>query len=218
MLPKPEKTKKINNNFLSDSEITKESDEVVKAKKIKSKRKIILISLIATAGLSFIFWSAKSIQSFTASPHPLNFNFHFNFKLPQLDVKTNTKTATFNDTSKSDVDKFLAEQKLSAIIVKNSDYNNPLYQFNFSNANTTNFISELSKIKFTETSSLISGLPEGLLFQEKLDISSGLYGLTIKLPNRQLTFILQDNNKSSNFSQNVSNFINRAYWYSVSLN
>lgn len=218
MLPKPEKTKKINNNFLSDSEITKESDEVVKAKKIKSKRKIILISLIATAGLSFIFWSVRNIQSFTASSHPLNFNFHFNFKLPQLDVKTNTKTATFNDTSKSDLDKFLSEQKLSAIIVKNSDYNNPLYQFNFSNTNTTNFISELSKIKFTETSSFVSSLPEGLLFQEKLDISSGLYGLTIKLPNRQLTFILQDNNKSSNFSQNVSNFINRAYWYSVSLN
>lgn len=216
MLPKPEKGKKLNNNFLSDSEITKESDEVIAAKKVKSKRRMILISLFCTAGLSLVFWSIKSIQSFTASPHPLNFNFHF--KLPEFNFKTNTGTKTSTSISASDLDKFLSDQKLSAIIFKKNDLNNSIYQFNFSNSNITNFISELSKTKSTETSNIISGLPEGLLFQEKLDTSSGLYGLNVNLPNSQITFIIQDNNKSENFNQNISSFINQAYWYSVSQN
>jgi len=216
MLPKPEKGKKLNNNFLSDSEITKESDEVVAAKKVKSKRRIILISLIGTAGLSLIFWTVKGVQSFISSPHPINFS--FNFKLPQFNFKTNTETKTKTSTSilSSDLDKFLSDQKLSAVIFKNNDLTNPIYQYNFSNSNISEFISELSKTKSTETSSIVSGLPEGLLFQEKLD--ANLYGLTIKLPNQSLTFIVQDTNKSENFSQNISSFINQTYWYSVSQN
>ena len=211
MLPKPEKGKKLNNNFLSDSEITKESDEVVKAKKLKSKRKIILISLVATAGLSLIFWSAKSIQLFTSSPHHFNLNFHFN--LPTFDFKTPAKNST--NISTSDLDKFLSSSNLSAVIFKNGNYSTPVYQFNFSDS-TTDFISQLTKIKPTSTSSAVSGLPEGLSYQEKLD--SSLYGLIIKLPNEQLIFIIKDNNQSASFSQNISNFINQAYWYSVSLN
>lgn len=216
MLPKPEKGKKLNNNFLSDSEITKESDEVIAAKKVKSKRKMILISLICTAGLSLIFWTVKGVQSFIASPHPINFSFNFN--LPKFNFKTNPETKTSTSTLSSDLDKFLSQANLSAIILKNNNLVNPLYQLNFSNSNISEFISQLSKIKFTETSNIISGLPEGLLFQEKLDTPSGLYGLTIKLPKDQLTFIIQDNNKSPNFNQNISSFINQAYWYSVSQN
>jgi hypothetical protein len=209
MLPKQEKTRKLNNNFLSDSEITKESEEVINAKKTKTKRKIILISLICTAGLSLIFWSVKGIQSFTASPHPLNLN--FNFKLPSFKFKTKNKVSI--DISTSDLDSFLSSQNLSAIIFKESDFSNPIYQFNFSNTNVNDFISELSKTKSTETSSIVSGLPEGLLFQEKLD--NDIYGLIVNLPGYKLTFIIQDNKKSINFTQNISSFINQAYWYSV---
>jgi hypothetical protein len=212
MLPKQEKTKRLNNNYLSDSEITKESEEVVNAKKTKVKRKIILISLICTAGLSLIFWSVKGIQSFTASPRPLNLN--FNFKLPSFKFKTNNKVST--DISTSDLDNFLSSQNLSAIVFKNSDFSNPIYQFNFSNTNINDFISELSKTKSTETSNIVSGLPEGLLFQEKLD--NDVYGLIVNLPEYNLTFLIQDNKKSINFTQNISSFIKQAYWYSVSQN
>lgn len=216
MLPKPEKGKKLNNNFLSDSEITKESEEVIAAKKVKSKRRMILISLIGTAGLSLAFWTVKGVQSFISSPHPINFS--LNFKLPQFNFKTNTETKTSTNISTSDLDKFLSDQKLSAVIFKDNNLNNPIYQYNFSNSNIANFISELSKTKSTETSSIVSGLPEGLLFQEKLDTSSNFYGLNINLPSGQITFVIQDNNKSQNFNQNISSFINQAYWYSVSQN
>ena len=214
MLPKPEKGKKLNNNFLSDSEITKESEEVINAKKVKNKRKTILISLIATAGLSFIFWAAKGIQSFTNSPHPINLNFHFDFKLPSLEFQTNNNKASTN-ISNSDLNQFLSDQNWSAIIVKNNNFSNPIYQFNFSNSNT-DFISTLVESDSVETSNFVSGLPEGFTFQEKLE--NHIYGLIIKLPNNQITFIVQDNNQSENFSQNISSFINQAYWYSVSQN
>jgi hypothetical protein len=212
MLPKPEKGKKLNNNFLSDSEITKESEEVVNAKKVKSKRRLILISLIATAGLSFIFWSIKGIQSFINSPHSLNLNFNFDFKMPSFNFSTSNKNST--DISNTDLDKFLSQKNWSAIILKNGDLSSLFYQYNFPNPNIDDFISELSNIKPSENSPIASNLPQGLILQEKLNDS--LYGLNINLPNNQLTFIIKDNSNSDNFSQNISSFINQAYWYSIS--
>lgn len=216
MLPKPEKgkAKKLNNNFLSDSEITKESEEVVNAKKVKSKRRLILISLLCTVGLSLIFWTIKGVQSFTSSPHPLNFHLNFNLKLPQINLKTEPKSST--SVSSADLDKFLANQNWSALILKNNELSSPFYQFNYSDADISSLFSDLSKLKPTETSNFISGLPEGLSFQEKLD--DFIYGLIVNFPGNQLTFIVKDNQKSENFSQNISGFINQAYWYSVSQN
>lgn len=216
MLPKPEKgkNKKINNNFLSDSEITKESEEVVNAKKVKTKRRLILISLICTVGMSLIFWAIKSIQSFTSSPHPLNFHLNFNFKFPQFNFKSEPKSST--DISSTDLDKFLSNHNWSAVILKNNELSSSFYQFNYSDSDTSNLISDLNKIKPIETSNFISGLPEGLSFQEKLNDFT--YSLIINLPNSQLMFIIKDNQKSENFSQNISEFINQAYWYSVSQN
>ena len=210
MLPKPikSKSKKLNNNFLSDSEITKESEEVINAKKVAGKRRLILISLILTAGLSFIFWAGKGIQSFISSPHPLNF--HLNFKLPSFNFKSEPKTST--NISDSDLNQFLSDRNWSVIFLKNSDLSMPLYQYNFSE-NVNDFISDLSKIEPSETGNFISDLPQGLLFQEKLDDFT--YGLTITLPNNRLTFIIKDNVQSDNFPQSLSSFINQAYWYSV---
>jgi hypothetical protein len=213
MLPKPEKgkNKKLNNNFLSDSEVTQESEEVVNAKKIKSKRRLIFISLICTVGLSLIFWGIKAIQSFTTSPHPLNFHLNFNLKLPKFNLKSTTKSST--DISNVDLDKFLSQKNWSAIILKNNSLSAPLYQYNFSDSDINNLISDLNKIKPTEISNIASNLPQGLLFQEKLD--NFIYGLVISLPNSQLIFIVKDNKQSANFTQNISEFIDQAYWYSV---
>lgn len=216
MLPKPEKTKKLNNNFLSDSEITKESDEVIAAKKITSKRKIILISLVCTAGLSLLFWTVKNIQSFIASPHPINLNLHFNFKFP--DIKFGLKSKSSANISDTNLNQFLSDRNWSAIIFKNYDLLNPVYRFNFSNSNIDDFISELSNSDSTETSNIISGLPEGLSFREKIDISQHIYGLNINLPDNQLIFIVIDNNQSETFPQDISSFINQSYWYSISRN
>ena len=66
MLPKPEKNKKIT----SDTETTPEISPEVK---VKAKRQLVAILLIATFGLSFIFWAYRLLSTKS-----------FVFKLPTL--------------------------------------------------------------------------------------------------------------------------------------
>jgi hypothetical protein len=220
MLPKPEKTKKLNNNFLSDSEITKESDEVIAAKKVKSKRRMILISLICTAGLSLVFWTIKGVQSFIENPQQLSFNFHpnLNFKLPSINF-TPINTSSSN-ISANTLDKFLSTKKWSVVILNNKNLSQPIYKSNYPDSDINDFVAELSKLKAIESSKVVSGLPEGILFQEKLNASSTpyTYGTIITLPSSKLIFIIKDSSNSATFSQDISQFINSAYWYSISQN
>ncbi len=219
MLPKPEKPKKLNNNFLSDSEITKESDEVVAAKKVKNKRRLILFSLIFTVGLSLFFWTVKGVQSFIKNPKPINFNFHpnLNFKFPSINF---IFTHNSSDISSSTLDKFLSDKQWSVVILKNNNFSQPLYRFNYLDDDFNKFIDELGKLEIIESSNIISDLPEGLLFQEKIDLSSRpySYGNIITLPSNKLIFIIKDLSNSSTFSQDISSFIKSAYWYSISQN
>ena len=219
MLPKPEKGKKINNNFLSDSEITKESDEVIAAKKIKTKRRLILISLICTAGLSLVFWTIRGVQSFVDNPKQLSFNFHpnFNFKFPSIKFTSNN---TPSKISSSNLDKFLSAKKWSVAVLNSNHLSQPIYQYNYADNNINNIVVELTKLKPIESSNIISGLPEGLLFQEKITTSSNpyTYGNIVTLPGKKLIFIIKDSSNSPTFSQEVSQFINQAYWYSISQN
>lgn len=220
MLPKPEKTKKINNNFLSDSEITQESPEVIALKKIKTKRRLVLISLICTAGLSLVFWVVRGAQSFINQPKSISFNFrpNLNFKFPSIKFISNN-----NSSSKilaSTLDKLLSTKKWSVAIFKNDVSSQPIYQFNYSQTDINNFIVDLTKVKATESSSITSELPEGLLFQEIINTSSSpyFYGNIITLPNGKLIFIIKDLSDLPTFQQDISQFINLAYWYSIQQN
>lgn len=219
MLPKPEKKSKLNNNLLSDSEITKESDEVIAAKKIKTKRRLILISLIATAGLSFIFWSIRGVQSFINSPKP-KFSFHLNLKFPDIKF-TSSNHQSSNKSSDDNLNQFLSNKNWSVIIFKNDDYENPLYKSNYSEStDLSDILTDLNKIRASENSNFTTNLPQGFLFQEKLDTSSNpyFYGNIITLPGSHLTFIIQDHSQSEDFPKNLSEFINLAYWYAISQN
>jgi hypothetical protein len=102
--------------------------------------------------------------------------------LPTFDFKTPAKNST--NISTSDLDKFLSSSNLSAVIFKNGNYSTPVYQFNFSDS-TTDFISQLTKIKPTSTSSAVSGLPEGILPGK---IRQFPLGLIINLPNEHSFF------------------------------
>jgi hypothetical protein len=219
MLPKPEKKQKLNNNLLSDSEITKESDEVIAAKRIKTKRRLILISLIFTAGLSLIFWTVRGVKSFLDSPEP-KFDFHFNFKLPDLKFKSNKQVV--NKSTDNNLNQFLSGKNWSVIIIKNNDLPKPVYQFNSDQftGQIDSLISDLNKIKATENSNILTNLPQGLLFQEKIDTISKpyFYGNIITLPGSHLTFMIYNQNQSQNFSKEISEFINLAYWYTISQN
>lgn len=217
MLPNP-KNKNIN-NLLSNPTVTAEEEAQINQKKLKTKRKIIIFSLIITAGLSFIFWSIKSVQSLIASP-PKSSLFS-NFKLPEFSLpKMNLK----NDTQSGDLLKFLKNSPAnwSVYVSLDIDYSKPIFEYQSTLLTAdNNFNPTLEKINIIKKSSqsLINlKLPEGLLFQEIVDSSSGIYyqGL-INLPKNKIFVLIKNNNPvdNSQIQTEIPELIDQIYWYAV---
>ena len=217
MLPKPEKTKKINKNLLADSEITKESDEVVAAKRLKSKRRLVLISLSLTVGLSFIFWSVRSVQSFINSPKTFNFHPNFNIKLPEFNLKKDS-SKNQNLTSDTDIRNFLKDKNWSVISFFVNQPNQPTFSQNADSSSFESDVNLLSSLNRPDQSQINLNLPQGLLFQEKLTQNGFLlYQNLITLPSTQLFISIKIPNANLSDNQsNLSQLVDMLYWYSVS--
>ncbi len=218
MLPNPKNNKNIN-NLLSNPSVSAEDEAQSYQKKLKFKRKIIVFSLIITAGLSFIFWVFKSIQSIVSSPP--QFNLSLNFKLPKLSLPKNN---LITNTGSSDLSKFLKKSTAnwSVYVSLDTDYSKPVFEYQSTLLTTDqNFNPLLEKISVTKKSSqsLINlSLPQGLFFQEIIDTSSGIYyqGL-IQLPKNKILVLIKNNNSidNSQIQTEISFLINQLYWYAV---
>lgn len=217
MLPKPEKTKKLNKNLLGDAEITQESEEVIAAKRLKTKRRLVLLSLCLTVGLSFAFWSFRHIQIFLNSPKDFSFHPNFNFQLPQFNLnKTNSNT---NTTSDSDLKNFLKNKNWSVFSVFVNKLDQPSFAFNFDQSSLQFTSGQFDSIKKTNQSLIGLDLPQGLSFQEKLTSNNSiLYQNLITLPSSQLLINVEIPNTSDveSVKPDLSQLVDRLYWYSVS--
>jgi len=210
MLPKPEKNKPIN-NLLTDSSITIENKAEISQKRLESKRRLILISLILTAGISLIFWTVRFTQKIINSPPSFSFNLKFN--LPKLNFKTTSKT-NFSD---SEIKKMLESKNWSVVAVFISNISTPIFQSNYS-SDINSTVLDISKIK-TSTQSLINlDLPQGLYFQEKISTSPGfVYQNLISLPNNQLVIsVISPTDNIESVKSELTSLVNSLYWYSVS--
>jgi len=213
MLPKPEKNKK--KLVDSNSEISSVADPQAAQKRAKLKRRLVLLSLFLTVGLSFIFWSVKHIQKILISPPKINFN----FQLPKFNKNISVK----QNNSPSDLNKYIKTLTESwAVYVslvpdpKNSIYqNSPI--FNLDEIPT--IVTHLSSIKSNPQSLVNLSLPEGLLFQESIDLNKNIfYQNIISLPkNKFLLLIKVDNPKNlDQAKKELPLLIEQIYWYSVS--
>ena len=217
MLPKPEKTKKINKNLLDDAEITQESEEVVAAKRLKTKRRLVLLSLCLTVGLSFAFWSFRRIQSFLNSPKDFSFRPTFNFQLPQFNL--NKISSPKNISSDSELQKFLKNKNWSVVSFFISNPNQPSFTFNFDQSSFQFNLDQFTSVKKTDQSLISLDLPQGLLFQEKLTNNNSIsYQNLITLPNSQLLININIPNISSieSVRSDLSQLVDQLYWYSIS--
>jgi len=218
MLPKPEKTKKLNKNLLEDSEITKESDEVVAAKRLKNKRRLVLISLGLTVGLSFVFWSFRSIQTYVESPHSFNFHPKFNFHLPQINFKT--KTTSYSSTSSdTELKNFLENKNWSVSSSFVAPNLKTVFSFNSGSISPEIETQSLLSIEASESSSIELNLPQGLSFQEEITESPYLiYKNLITLPSSQLLILVSAPEVSSldQIKNDLSHLVDLLYWYSIS--
>jgi hypothetical protein len=217
MLPNP-KNKNIKNLLDNSSESTVNEAEI-NLKKLKNKRKTIIFSLILTAGLSFLFWSYRSIQSLIRSPP--QFNFNLNLKLPKFSLNKNNQTTL---PSPTDLSRFLQKSSInwSIFVSLDSDYLNPVFEHASglltidNNLNTT--IDKIKAINKSSQSLVNLSLPEGLSFQEIIDISKGVYyqGL-VHLPKNKILILIKNNNLT-NLSQAQTELpllIDLLYWHSV---
>jgi len=216
MLPKPEKTKKLNKNLLGDAEITQESEEVIAAKRLKTKRRLILISLGLTVGLSFVFWTVHQVQQFSQSPKSFNFHPQLSFSFPKFNWGNTSHQTLFSDT---DIKNFLQNKNWIISSTFTNNLNQPVFSFNSSNFPLQTEINQLLTIKKTDQSLISLDLPQGLLFQEKIDNENSLsYQNLITLPTNQLFISIKipDTSSLDQIKSDLSQLTNMLYWYSVS--
>lgn len=211
MLPKPEKNKKIN-NLLDKSETVAENEANISRQR-QSKRRLVLISLLLTAGLSLFFWIFHNIQNFIDSPPSVNFDFKFN--LPGI----NFKTSTSKNLPDSEIKQFLASKNWSVSVAFKSNPSNLIFQSNQSLNNLDQVISELSKIKPSDNSLINLNLPQGLSFQEKIISDNNLtYQNLISFPGDQIVIsvIINNTDNLESVKSDLSDLVDSLYWYSVS--
>ncbi|HOR01935.1 MAG TPA: hypothetical protein PKZ92_01610 [Candidatus Woesebacteria bacterium] len=209
MLPKPEKSKKIPNLSDKDDNST-ESEAEISQKRLLLKRRLILISLLMTAGLSFIFWSFRATQKFINQP------LRFNFKLPRLNLPQKSNS---NISINSDIFTVSSSQSdWSIISLTKSNPNSPIFSHNYHNFNFDQTLASLSSLKPSLSSLIDTNLPQGLSFKEKITTDSGLtYQTLISLPTNTLLisiFIPRVDNLDS-IKPQLSDLVNSLYWYSV---
>ena len=200
MLPKPEKSKKIPNLSDKDDNST-ESEAEISQKRLLLKRRLILISLLMTAGLSFIFWSFRATQ---------------NFKLPRLNLPQKSNS---NISINSDIFTVSSSQSdWSIISLTKSNPNSPIFSHNYHNFNFDQTLASLSSLKPSLSSLIDTNLPQGLTIKEKITTDSGLtYQTLISLPTNTLLisiFIPRVDNLDS-IKPQLSDLVNSLYWYSV---
>lgn len=215
MLPNP-KNKNLN-NLLPNPSLSTEDEAQVNQKKLQNKRKAIIFSLILTAGLSFLFWSYKSIQSLVKSPP----HFNINLKLPKLSFNQNIQK---NLPSSTDLSKYIQKSPInwSIYVSLDTDYSKPVFEHQPTLLSIDNKISStidiLNSVKPSSQSLVNSALPQGLSFQEIIDNSQNIYyqGL-ISLPKNKILILVKINNPTnpSQFQSELPILIDHLYWHAV---
>ena len=192
MLPKPEKIKK-----KSSAEQLDLVESISSEDKVKQKRRVLFITLLATVGLSFLFWSYRFIQTFSFS--------NFSFSLPQI----NLPIVQSSDPQKqldNDLNQLLSPHPERWHISVTS----PKFQWSY---NTTAFDSVTPKDSLNLIKSV---LPDGIDIKEVLttDNPSFLeYNALISLPQGKFSIIIKnDNHDLEKFKSTIPLIVENLYW------
>lgn len=207
MLPKPEKSKK---QFPSDdyepSEESKEEKLEREKKRIQKKRRLVILSIILTVGLSFSFWIYRSVKNFLANPEIPKIN--LSFSLPQMNFSHQNNNLTSlmqKEISKTNpnVSIYIADNSSSQFVYSQNE------SIIFQDQSLTEIQKNLNTLKPSDKSLANINLPQGLTFKEIIsDKSDFNYYNQIILPdNRQLTILIY-----SPQTINISSLVESIYW------
>lgn len=200
MLPKQDKSKK---QFPSDdfepNEESKEEKAEKEKKRIQKKRRLVIISIILTVGLSLSFWTYRSIKNFLANPKVPKINLSFN--LPKINFSSKTKKIIPDGFS--DVSVYIYDNSSPQFIYSQNE------SFVFKDEPLADIQNRFNNLKPSTKSLININLPQGLTFKEIVsDKSEFHYYNQIILPDdRELTILI-----SSPQSINISTLVESIYW------
>ncbi len=194
MLPKPEKNKK-----KSSAEQLDLVESISTEDKIKKKRYFLLITLFATVGLSFIFWTFRFFQNFSFSSVRIT--------LPQfnsISLKSNDDQKQLNDNLNH---LFSPNPERWHLSIASS-----APQFNWS-YNSSSSISDQTP---SSTLGIARGvLPEGTEIKEAIinNATFSQYSALISLPQGKFSIIIKnDDVDSEKFKNTIPLIVENLYW------
>lgn len=211
MLTKQEITKKKSKSFASDDELPLIDDTV--DEKLRYKRIFIILSIVATIGLSLVFVVYRQIKSFLNNPVitlPT---------LPQLSVpqKTVSGPGIANLTSPISQAISLTDTSWNIVVANDRDVYN--WPGNKRVADISQVRPQVKKIQSRQPSNLLSELlPQGLVVKEISDSSDSQQSLSavIHTPEQYLYVELVFQGNPTDFQNILAKIIPSIYWNSVS--
>jgi len=206
MLPKPEKNKKVAETSGSENP----QDPAVLAKKLKNKRRLVLITIIATVGVSVIFSTYRFCKDFIDQRKVSNFS--FNFKIPNINISSQKNLSIEPDIKKNmgssyeESSFYIGIASPSSVIWKKDSQNN------FDSQTIDNITQKILKLPPSK-SDLSKQLPEGIVVQESLSNKDSFdYQTVITTPKQKFLIIIQSPQNDSNLEDSLPIMINKIYW------
>lgn len=211
MLTKQEITKKKSKSFASDDELPLIDDTV--DEKLRYKRIFIILSIVATIGLSLVFVVYRQIKLFLNNPVitlP---------SLPQLSVpqKTVSGPGIANLTSPISQAISLTDTSWNIVVANDKDVYN--WPGNKRVADISQVRPQVKKIQSRQPSNLLSELlPQGLVVKEISDSSDSQQTLSavIHTPEQYLYIELIFQGGPTDFQNILAKIIPSIYWNSIS--
>ncbi|MBP9817509.1 hypothetical protein KBC75_01980 [Candidatus Shapirobacteria bacterium] len=198
MLEKRDKLKKSTQLPLEEKDSGPSSTEL-----LQRKRRLVIILLIITIGLSLLFWAYRTLRYFQIPK----------FKLPQ--VSSSLQTLSSN---KSNISEIISKDSSSWSIFFLPKKLKP-YTYNIDPAINDAFAAKqidlLTKLKTPPTNLLVDVLPEGLTVKDILTETSDqiIYQAIVNIPNNQIYFYIKINGQNlSESKKNIPTVIESYYW------
>ena len=207
MLPKPDKSKK---TYASDdyepSEESKEEKLEREKKRIQKKRRLVILSIILTVGLSFSFWTYRSVKNFLANPQYPKINLSFSLPKFNFSHQDNNLTSLMEkeiSKNNSDISIYIADNSSPQFVYSKNE------SVIFQTQSLTEIQKRLDSIKPSNKSLANINFPQGLTFQEIVSNKSDFnYYNRIILPNDKLLIILIH---SPNYVD-ITSLVESIYW------
>ncbi len=203
MLPKPEKVKKTKSVEQLGLEET-----ISAVDRLKHKRRWLFLTLIATIGLSFLFWSYRAIRNLIVNPPVFPTSISLSSSTPSLSSQIDSRIGSLL----SSVSGWSVSLSSNGQLV---NWSQNLVNINESNSDS--IISKLMESKDKPKSNISEKLPQGatLIESSQSPSDSTVYQLLVLVPDHQILFVITSPQNFETSYPLISNLVSDLYWLAI---